>query len=86
MREAAIVSAARTPIGRAFRGAFNQTPGATMAGLRRRRRDGARRRRSGRSRGRRHRLGLARRRDRQQHRPHGRAARRLSGDRVRVRR
>ncbi len=32
MREAAIVSAARTPIGRAFRGAFNQTPGATMAG------------------------------------------------------
>lgn len=29
---AAIVSAARTPIGRAFRGAFNQTPGATMAG------------------------------------------------------
>ncbi len=32
MREAAIVSVARTPIGRAFRGAFNQTPGATMAG------------------------------------------------------
>jgi acetyl-CoA C-acetyltransferase len=32
MREALIVSAARTPIGRAFRGAFNQTPGATMAG------------------------------------------------------
>jgi acetyl-CoA C-acetyltransferase len=32
MREAAIVSAARTPIGRAFRGAYNQTPGATMAG------------------------------------------------------
>ncbi|MGH7737994.1 MAG: acetyl-CoA C-acyltransferase [Candidatus Tyrphobacter sp.] len=32
MREAAIVSAARTPIGRAFRGAFNQTTGATMAG------------------------------------------------------
>ncbi|MBV8068062.1 MAG: acetyl-CoA C-acyltransferase, partial [Candidatus Eremiobacteraeota bacterium] len=32
MREAAIVSAARTPIGRAFRGAFNQTLGATMAG------------------------------------------------------
>ncbi|HLY01632.1 MAG TPA: acetyl-CoA C-acyltransferase [Candidatus Cybelea sp.] len=27
-----IVSVARTPIGRAFRGAFNQTPGATMAG------------------------------------------------------
>jgi acetyl-CoA C-acetyltransferase len=32
MSEAAIVSAARTPIGRAFRGAFNQTPGATLAG------------------------------------------------------
>jgi acetyl-CoA C-acetyltransferase len=32
MREAVIVSAARTPISRAFRGAFNQTPGATMAG------------------------------------------------------
>jgi acetyl-CoA C-acetyltransferase len=32
MREAMIVSAARTPIGRAFRGAFNQTPGPTMAG------------------------------------------------------
>ena len=32
MREAVIVSAARTPVGRAFRGAFNQTPGATMAG------------------------------------------------------
>ncbi|MBV9233604.1 MAG: acetyl-CoA C-acyltransferase [Candidatus Eremiobacteraeota bacterium] len=32
MREAVIVSVARTPIGRAFRGAFNQTPGATMAG------------------------------------------------------
>jgi acetyl-CoA C-acetyltransferase len=32
VREAVIVSAARTPIGRAFRGAFNQTPGATMAG------------------------------------------------------
>jgi acetyl-CoA C-acetyltransferase len=32
MPEAAIVSAARTPIGRAFRGAFNQTHGATLAG------------------------------------------------------
>jgi acetyl-CoA C-acetyltransferase len=32
MPEAAIISAARTPIGRAFRGAFNQTHGATMAG------------------------------------------------------
>jgi acetyl-CoA C-acetyltransferase len=30
--EAVIVAAARTPIGRAFRGAFNQTHGATMAG------------------------------------------------------
>ncbi len=32
MREAAIVAAARTPIGKAFRGAFNQTHGATLAG------------------------------------------------------
>src|SRR5215469_12131090 len=32
MREAAIVSVARTPVGRAFRGAYNQTPGATLAG------------------------------------------------------
>ncbi len=32
MREAVIVSAARTPIGRAFRGAFNMTPGATLGG------------------------------------------------------
>ncbi len=32
MPDAVIVSAARTPIGRAFRGAFNQTAGATMAG------------------------------------------------------
>jgi acetyl-CoA C-acetyltransferase len=32
MREAVVVSAARTPIGRAFRGAFNQTPSATLAG------------------------------------------------------
>ena len=30
--EAVIVSGARTPIGRAFRGAFNQTHGATMSG------------------------------------------------------
>lgn len=32
MREAAIVSTARTPIGRAFRGAFNDTHGAVLAG------------------------------------------------------
>jgi acetyl-CoA C-acetyltransferase len=32
MREAVIVSVARTPIGKAFRGAFNQTPGAALAG------------------------------------------------------
>jgi acetyl-CoA C-acetyltransferase len=32
MPDAVIVSAARTPIGRAFRGAFNQTNGATLAG------------------------------------------------------
>jgi acetyl-CoA C-acetyltransferase len=32
MKEAVIVSTARTPIGKAFRGAFNMTHGATMAG------------------------------------------------------
>jgi acetyl-CoA C-acetyltransferase len=32
MREAVIVSTARTPIGRAFRGAFNNTHGAVLAG------------------------------------------------------
>jgi acetyl-CoA C-acetyltransferase len=32
MREAVIVSTARTPIGRAFRGAFNNTHGATLTG------------------------------------------------------
>jgi acetyl-CoA C-acetyltransferase len=32
MREAVIVSTARTPIGKAFRGAFNDTHGATLAG------------------------------------------------------
>ena len=33
MRDAVIVSAARTPIGRAFKGAFNATPGATLGAL-----------------------------------------------------
>jgi len=32
MREALIVSTARTPIGRAYRGAFNNTPSPTLAG------------------------------------------------------
>ena len=32
MREAVIVSTARTPIGKAFRGAFNNTHGAVMGG------------------------------------------------------
>jgi acetyl-CoA C-acetyltransferase len=32
MKEAVIVSTARTPIGKAFRGAFNNTHGATLAG------------------------------------------------------
>jgi acetyl-CoA C-acetyltransferase len=31
MRDAVIVSTARTPIGRAYRGAFNHTPAATLA-------------------------------------------------------
>ena len=30
MRDAVIVSTARTPIGRAYKGAFNATPGATL--------------------------------------------------------
>ena len=33
MREAVIVSTARTPIGRAYRGAFNETPAPTLAAL-----------------------------------------------------
>lgn len=32
MAEAVIVSTARTPIGKAFRGAFNNTHGATLGG------------------------------------------------------
>src|SRR5688572_4767058 len=32
MREAVIVSTARTPIGKAYRGAFNNTHGATLGG------------------------------------------------------
>ena len=32
MPEAVIVSTARTPIGRAYRGAFNDTQGQTLAG------------------------------------------------------
>ena len=31
MRDAVIVSTARTPIGRAYRGAFNNTPSPTLA-------------------------------------------------------
>ena len=33
MRDAVIVSVARTPIGRAYKGAFNATPGATLGAL-----------------------------------------------------
>lgn len=32
MRDAVIISTARTPIGKAYRGAFNATPSATLAG------------------------------------------------------
>ena len=32
-RDAVIVSTARTPIGRAYKGAFNATPGATLGAL-----------------------------------------------------
>ena len=82
MREAVIVSAARTPIGRAFRGAFNQTHGATMAGhairhaVERAGVDPAEVEDViiG--------VGLARRRDREQPRPHRGAARRLPVERA----
>ena len=86
MREAVIVSAARTPIGRAFRGAFNQTPGATLAGHVVRHAMDRAGIAPGRSRRRRHRFRLARRRDRQQHRPHRRAACRLPGHGLRFHR
>ena len=33
MRDAVIVAAARTPIGRAYKGAFNATPGPTLGGM-----------------------------------------------------
>ena len=33
MRDALIVSTARTAIGRAYKGAFNATPGATLGGF-----------------------------------------------------
>jgi len=33
MRDAVIVSTARTPIGKAYRGAFNNTHGATLGSL-----------------------------------------------------
>ena len=32
MREAVLVSTARTPIGKAYRGAFNDTPAQTLGG------------------------------------------------------
>ena len=38
MREAVIVSTARTPIGKAYRGAFNDTQPQTLAGARSRKR------------------------------------------------
>jgi acetyl-CoA C-acetyltransferase len=41
MREAVIVSTARTPIGKAFRGSFNMTHGATLGGAAARRRSSA---------------------------------------------
>ena len=52
MREAAIVSTARTPIGKAFRGAFNDTHGADDGRARHRARGEAQRARSRRDRGR----------------------------------
>ena len=78
-RQAVIVSTARTPIGKAFRGAFNLTHGADMLGARHRARHRARRHRAGRRRGRRARLRVARRLHGQQRGASCRAARRLPG-------
>ena len=47
MREAVIVSTARTPIGKAYRGAFNDTPAQTLGGHAIAAALGARRRRAG---------------------------------------
>ena len=43
MRDAVIVAAARTPIGRAYKGAFNATPGPSLGALVHRRGGQARR-------------------------------------------
>ncbi len=80
VRDAVIVSTARTPIGRAYKGAFNATPGATFGLTIACSGDRARRHRSRRDR----RRGLGLRahpgRSGRQHRPAGRAPRRLPGD------
>ncbi len=54
MRSAVIVSTARTPIGRAYRGAFNDTPAQTLGGHAIAQCGEARRNRAGRGRGRGH--------------------------------
>ena len=78
MPDAAIVSYARTPIGKAFRGALNLTHGATLGRPRAAPRRAARRHRPRRSRGCRARLRLSRRRQRLQRGPHQRARGRLA--------
>ena len=85
MVDAVIVSTARTPIGKAVRGAFNLTHGADMGGHVIAARRQARRHRSGRRRGRDDGLRQSRRRHRRQHRPPVRHPRRPAGDGRRAR-
>ena len=77
MTEAVIVSTARTPLCKSWRGALNMTHGATLGGHVVQARDRARQARPGRGRGRDHGLRQPRGRDRLQHRAPDRAARRL---------
>ena len=81
MTEAVIVSTARTPLCKSWRGAFNMTHGATMGGHALQHGDRARAARSRRGRRRDHGLRQPGRRDRPQHRAADRDARRLPGHR-----
>ena len=84
MNDAVIVSTARTPLCKSWRGALNMTHGATMGGhavhaaLERAKVD------AGRGRGRDHGLRQPRGRDRLEHRAPDRDARRLPGDACRA--
>ncbi len=81
MRDAVIVSTARTGLAKSWRGAFNMTHGATMGGHVVRHALERARARSCRGRRRCDRLRVPGRRDRLQHRPSDRAARRVPGQR-----